>query len=313
MGASIDVTAGPEMSTDRGLSAHQAKLVGAFFLIYVVWGSNFLAIRYAIETIPPFLLMGIRSLLAGLCLYLWASLRSDERPTLAHWKAAAVVGVLLFLGCHGLLAWAQQRVPSGVAALAMATLPVWMTLLDWLWAGAARPGVPVWLGLVLGLLGLSVLVGPGSWGGAVDVTGLLAIQASGFAWALGSVQARRSHLPSSVVMSTGMQLMAGGAALTVVSLVSGEAMDFDLGAVSMRSLLGFAYMVVGASILAFTAYVWLLRVSTPSRVASYGFVNPLVAFVVGSTVGGEPLNARTAVAAVLILAAVAAILSGKRS
>ena len=313
MGASIDVTAGPEMSTDRGLSAHQAKLVGAFFLIYVVWGSNFLAIRYAIETIPPFLLMGIRSLLAGLCLYLWASLRSDERPTLAHWKAAAVVGVLLFLGCHGLLAWAQQRVPSGVAALAMATLPVWMTLLDWLWAGAARPGVPVWLGLVLGLLGLSVLVGPGSWGGAVDVTGLLAIQASGFAWALGSVKARRSHLPSSVVMSTGMQLMAGGAALTAVSLVSGEAMGFDLGAVSTRSLLGFAYMVIGASILAFTAYVWLLRVSTPSRVASYGFVNPLVAVVVGSTVGGEPLNARTALAAVLILAAVAAILSGKRS
>ena len=112
-------------------------MLGAFFLIYFIWGSNFLAIRYAIETIPPFLLMGVRSMLAGLCLYLWASLRSAERPTLAHWRAAAVVGVLLFLGCHGLLAWAQQRVPSGVAALGMATLPLWMTLLDWLWAGAA--------------------------------------------------------------------------------------------------------------------------------------------------------------------------------
>ena len=236
MGASIDLPA--RLEHRRGLDARQAKVLGAFFLIYFVWGSNFLAIRYAIETIPPFLLMGIRSLLAGLCLYLWAILSSDERPTLAHWRAAAVVGVLLFLGCHGLLAWAQQRVPSGVAALAMATLPLWMTLLDWLWAGARRPGLPVWLGLLLGLVGLAVLVGPGSWGGAVDVIGLVAIQVSGFAWALGSVQARRSHLPSSVVLSTGMQLIAGGAALTVVSLVSGEALTFT-GAVSMRSLLGF--------------------------------------------------------------------------
>ena len=294
------------------LGDHQAKVLGAFFLIYVVWGSNFLAIRYAIETIPPFLLMGVRSMLAGLCLYLWARLRSAEPPTLGHWRAAAAVGVLLFLGCHGLLAWAQGRVPSGVAALGMATLPLWMTLLDWLWAGAPRPGVPVWLGLGLGLLGLSVLVGPGSWGGAVDATGLLVLQASGFSWALGSIKARRSNLPGSVVLSTGMQLIAGGAALTIVSVLSGEAMGFDPGAVSMRSLMGFAYMVIGASILAFTAYVWLLRVSTPSRVASYGFVNPLVAVVVGSSVGGEPLNARTAMAAVLILAAVAAILSGRR-
>lgn len=295
-----------------GLGGHQAKVLAAFFLIYVVWGSNFLAIRYAIETIPPFFLMGVRSLLAGVCLYLWARLRSAEPPTLAHWRAAAAVGVLLFLGCHGLLAWAQGRVPSGVAALGMATLPVWMTLLDWVWASAPRPGLAVWLGLALGLLGLGVLIGPGSWSGAVDATGLLVIQASGFSWALGSIKARRSHLPRSVVLSTGMQLMAGGAALLVVALASGEIVGFDLRAVSARSMLGFAYMVGAASIMAFTAYVWLLRVSTPSRVASYGFVNPLVAVVVGSAVGGEPLTARTALAAVLILAAVAAILSGRR-
>jgi drug/metabolite transporter (DMT)-like permease len=294
------------------LGGHQAKVLAAFFLIYVVWGSNFLAVRYAVESVPPFLLMGVRSLLAGLCLYLWGRLRSGERPTLGHWRAAAVVGVLLFLGCHGLLAWSQQRVPSGVAALGMATLPLWMTLLDWLWAGANRPGLPVWLGLVLGLLGLAVLVGPGSWGGAMDGTAILALQASGFAWALGSVKARRSHLPTSVVLSTGMQLVAGGAALALVAVLSGEVVGFDPAAVSMRSVMGFAYMVIGASILAFTAYVWLLRVSTPSRVASYAFVNPLVAVVVGSAVGGERLTARTALAAVLILAAVAAILSGRR-
>jgi drug/metabolite transporter (DMT)-like permease len=310
MGASLDLPASLEHRP--GLDAHQAKVLGAFLLIYVIWGSNFLAIRYAIETVPPFLLMGVRSMLAGLCLYLWARLRSAEPPTLAHWRSASVVGALLFLGCHGLLAWAQGRVPSGVAALGMATLPLWMTLLDWLWAGAQRPGLAVWLGLALGLFGLGVLIGPGSWSGAVDSTGLLVIQASGFSWALGSIKARRSHLPGSVVLSTGMQLIAGGAALTVVSLVSGEARSFDLGAVSMRSLLGFAYMVGAASIVAFTAYVWLLRVSTPSRVASYAFVNPLVAVFVGSAVGGEPLTTRTAIAGALILAAVAAILSGRR-
>ncbi len=297
----------------RSPAVPRAQLMGAFFLIYVAWGSNFLAIRYAIETIPPFLLMGVRSLLAGLCLYAWGRVRSGEAPTLAHWRAALPVGILLFLGCHGLLAWAQGRVPSGVAALAMATLSIWMTLLDWLWAGAARPGLPVWIGLGLGLVGLAVLVGPGSWSGAVDILGLVVIQASALSWALGSIKARRSHLPKAVVLSTGMQLIAGGASLLVVALLSGEVRSFDPGAVSMRSVAGFAYMVVAASILAFTAYVWLLRVSTPSLVGSYAFVNPLVAVFLGAAVGGEPVTARTALAAVLILAAVAAILSGKRA
>jgi drug/metabolite transporter (DMT)-like permease len=302
----------PAEPNELHLGAHQAKLLGAFFLVYFVWGSNFLAIRCAVETVPPFLLMGVRSLLAGLCLYLWARLHTEERPPLAHWRAAAVVGVLLFLCGHGLLAWAQRRVASGVAALVMATVPLSMTLLDWLWAGALRPGVPVWLGLGLGLLGLATLVGPGSWGGTVDAIGLLALLASAFAWALGSVRARQVHLPSSVVLSTGMQLVSGGLALAIVSLASGEAAGFDAGAVSARSLLGFAYMVGASSILAFTAYVWLLRVSTPSRVASYAFVNPLVAVAVGSAVGGEPLTARTALAALLIVAGVAAILTGRR-
>jgi len=300
------------MSPGRGAAAPRAQVLAAFLLIYVVWGSNFLAIRYAIETIPPFLLMGVRSTLAGLCLYGWARLRSAPAPTHAHWRAAAIVGAMLFLGCHGLLAWAQGRVPSGTAALGMATLPLWMTLLDWLWAGAPRPSPAVWIGLALGLLGLAALIGPGSWGGAVDPIGLLVIQVSGFSWALGSVTARRSDLPRSVVLSTGMQLIAGGCTLMAVALVLGEVTTFDIRTVSWRSLGGFTYMVVGASILAFTAYVWLLRVSTPSRVGSYAFVNPLVAVLLGAAVGGEALTARTAVAAALILAAVAAILTGRR-
>ncbi len=288
------------------------KLLGAFFLIYFVWGSNFLAIRYAVETVPPFLLMGVRSLLAGFCLYVWARHQGAGRPELAHWRAAAAAGVLLFLGSHGLLAWAQQRVPSGIAALAMATDPLWMTLLDWLWARGRRPGVPVWIGLGLGLLGLGVLVGPGRWAGSVDAIGLLALLASAFAWAAGSILGRKSRLPSSVVLSTGMQLLAGGLALVLVSASIGEVAGFDPAAVSMRSVLAFAYMVVAASILAFTAYIWLMRVFTPSRVSSFAYVNPLVAVFVGWALGGEALTARIGVSALLIVAGVAAIVIGTK-
>lgn len=285
----------------------KAKLLGAFFLIYIVWGSNFLAIRYAVETIPPFLLMGVRSLLAGVCLFAWARLRGADRPTPRHWRAAASAGVLLFLGCHGLLAWAQQRVPSGIAALALATIPLWMTLLDWLWAHGPRPAGTVWIGIALGLFGLGVLVAPGRGIGAVGPIALVALLASAFAWAAGSIVGRKSRLPSSVVLATGMQLLAGGLALVAVSVGIGEAVRFDPTGVSSRSILGFVYMVVGSSILAFTAYVWLLRVSTPSRVASYAFVNPLVAVFVGWAFGGEAVTARTVVAALLIVAGVAAI------
>jgi drug/metabolite transporter (DMT)-like permease len=293
--------------------SRRLKLLGSYFLIYFVWGSNFLAIRYAVETVPPFLLMGVRSLLAGFCLYAWARLRGAERPSRQHWRAAAAAGVLLFLGCHGLLAWAQRRVPSGIAALGLATIPLWMTLLDWLWARGRRPGVPVWIGLGLGLVGLSVLVGPGRWSGSVDAIGVLALLASAFAWAAGSILGRKSRLPSSVVLSTGMQLLAGGLALVLVSAAIGEVAGFDPAGVSPRSILGFAYMVVASSILAFTAYVWLLRVSTPSRVASYAFVNPLVAVFVGWALGGEALTARTAVAALLIVAGVAAIVTRRKA
>lgn len=290
-----------------------ARLLAAFFLIYCVWGSNFLAIRFAVETVPPFLLMGARSLLAGLCLYGWARLRGVDRPTAQHWRSAAAAGVLLFLGCHGLLAWAQQRVPSGIAALALATQSLWMTLLDWLWARGRRPGLTVWIGLALGLLGLGVLVRPGGSKGSVDAVDLTALLASAFAWAAGSILGRKSRLPDSVPLSTGMQLLAGGSALTLVSAAAGELSRFDPASVSQRSLLGFAYMVGASSILAFTAYIWLLRVLTPSRVASYAFVNPLVAVFVGWAVGGEALTTRTTVAALLIVAGVAAIVTGRKT
>jgi drug/metabolite transporter (DMT)-like permease len=289
------------------------RVAAAFAAVYFLWGANFLAIRYAVEAIPPLLLMGVRSVLAGLCLYAWARWRGAERPTPKHWRSALLVGGLLFLGCHGLLAWAQRRVPSGVAAVLMATLPVWMVLLDWWVAGARRPGARVWAGLLLGLFGLVVLVGPGGLRteSSLDLLGVLALLVSAFAWAAGSIAARLRPLPSSVVLATGLELLAGGALLGLASALTGEASGFDVRTVPARAMLSFAYMVGASSLLAFTAFVWLLRVSTPTRVASYAFVNPLVAVLLGWAVGGEALTARLGVASALIVAGVAAIVTGR--
>jgi drug/metabolite transporter (DMT)-like permease len=283
------------------------RLLAAFGAIYFLWGSNFLAIRYAAEAMPPLLMMGVRSLIAGALLFAWARLRGGERPAPGQWPAAALVGTVLFLGCHGLLAWAEQTVPSGVAALVLATIPVWMTLLDAA-TGGARPGRQGVVGLALGLLGLLVLIGPAP-GEGTPFTDLLALVLSAFAWAAGSILSRRLPRPPSLVLASGMQLLVGGLALTGVGLALGEAGRLDAGALAPRALLSFAYMVVASSLIGFTAYMWLLRVSTPARVGTYAFVNPVVALVVGSVFGGESLGARTLGASLVIVAGVALIVA----
>ncbi len=284
------------------------RLAAALALVYLVWGSTFLAIRYAVETIPPFLLMGVRSLLAGLALYAWARVRGAEAPRRREWVPAAVVGALLFLGCHGTLAWAERRVASGVAAVVLATIPFWMALLDWVAAGGPRPAAPVWAGLASGMVGLAVLLRPEDFApGRADLGGLAALLGSAFAWAAGSIAARRLALPRSILLAAGMQLIAGGLLVLGVSVASGEAAGFAPDSVAPRSILALLYLVVLGSVVTFTAYVWLLRVSTPARAGSCAFVNPLVAVLVGSTVGAEPLSWRTGLAASLIVAGAATL------
>jgi drug/metabolite transporter (DMT)-like permease len=260
-------------------------VLAAFAGIYLVWGSNFLAIRLAVETIPPFLLMGVRSLLAGTALVAWSWWREGGRVWREPWIGAVVTGALLFLVGHGSLAWGARYVPSGTAALLMGTIPLWMVLLEWKILGAGRPAARVWLGLALGLCGIGLLVAPRSSQAGVLMaapivpTSVLLLGA--FGWASGSVGSRLIRLPESVVLSTGAQLAGGGLLLCATSLVSGE-LARPL-APSGRSLAALAYMIVMASIVTFTAYMWLLRVSTPSRVATYAFVNPVVAVFVGWT------------------------------
>jgi drug/metabolite transporter (DMT)-like permease len=292
------------------LSPPPLQLWAAFAAVYVLWGSNFLAIRFAAEAMPPFLMMSVRSLMAGALLFGWACLREGQRPAAGQWRAAMMVGPILFLGCHGLLAFAQTTVPSGVAALVLATIPVWMTVLDWA-AGGRPPARAAVAGLALSLAGLAVLMAPGA-SGPTPLWGLLVLVASAFSWAAGSILSRRLPLPSSLVLTSGMQLLTGGLALAVVGLALGEGGRIDTGAFSPRALLAFAYMVIAASIVTFTAYTWLLRVSTPARVGTYAFVNPVVALFVGWTIGGEGLDARTLATSLVIVAGVALIVTARK-
>lgn len=284
------------------------KLWGAFAALYVLWGSNFLAIRYAAESMPPFLMMAVRCLIAGAVLSGWAWLRDGARPRAGQWRSAAAVGALLFLGCHGLLAWAEQTIPSGVAALVMATTPVWLALLDWA-ANGNRPTSRAVVGLGLGLLGLVFLVRPGGAGASIALPVLVL---SAFSWAAGSILSRRLDLPGSLVLASGLQLLTGGVALAVVGLALGEAGRLDAGVLAPRAVGGFAYMVVVSSLVGFTAFTWLLRVAPPAQVGTYAFVNPVVALLVGHLVGGEAIAGATLVSSAVIVAGVALVVSGTR-
>lgn len=292
------------MTSHKGSSGKQAA---AFAAIYLLWGSNFLAIRYAAEAIPPFLMMGARSLTAGALLFAWAYARHGARPSPGHWRSALAVGTVLFVGCHGLLAWAETTVASGVAALVLATIPVWLALLDW-GTGGARPNSRVVAGLALGLSGLVVLVGPKP-GADVPLPGLVALLVSAFAWAAGSILSRHLPHPKSLVLTSGMQLLCGGAVLVVAGVALGELDRIEGGTWPPRALVAFAYMVVAASLIGFTAYMWLLRVSTPARVGTYAFVNPVVALFVGWAVGGELIEARTLGASFVIVVGVALVVT----
>jgi len=299
------------MSTSHEPIAHSRfALVLAFAIVYVVWGSTYLAIRFAIETLPPFLMAALRFLMAGTVLYVWARLGAGaEKPGRAQWKAAAVVGLLLLLGGNGLVVWSELRIPSGVAALLGGATPLWMVLIDWLRRDGVRPTAQVVLGLLCGLVGLVWLVGPDSLagGGRIDLLGAAAVVVAGMAWAAGSIYQRHAPMPRSPSLSTAMQMLTGGVGLFVVGSALGEWRAVDMATISLRSMLGFLYLMVFGSIIAFSAYVWLLRASTPARVSTHTYVNPIVAVVLGWALADEPLTPRMLVAMAVIMSGVALI------
>lgn len=284
------------------------KLLSAFASVYFIWGSTYLGIRIAIESIPPFLMAGTRFIIAGSLLYLWGRLRGSERPTSLHWRSAAIVGLMLLLIGNGGLSWSEQLIPSGIAALIVAVSPLWFILLEWM-QGGIRPSAGVLLGLFLGTFGIVVLIDPADLVGGVDVNilGAVVLLGASICWAVGSLYSRRASLPPLPSLANGMEMLAGGIALLVVSAISGELNNFHISTVTHRSLLGVAYLIVFGSIVGFSSYVWLLRATTPARASTYAYVNPIVAVFIGWLAADEPLHPRVVIAAVLIIAAVAAI------
>jgi drug/metabolite transporter (DMT)-like permease len=288
------------------------RVVASFAAIYLIWGSTFLAIRWAVETIPPFPMMALRCLVGGGILLALSRLREPGSawPTGRQWLGAAAVGMFLFVGCHGLLAREEQHVPSGVAALFLATIPLFVPLLAWGLTGSGRPSARTTGALVAGFGGVALLVAvQGSGGGGISVTdgGLLLLSA--FSWAAGTVATRVLPMPASPLTAAAAPLLAGSVALAIISLATGEASDVSVSAVSGRSLLGLGYLVVMGTVVTFAAYVWLLRHVPPTRVATYAFVNPAVAVLLGWAIAGESLSVGTLLATALIMVAVAVAVS----
>ncbi len=281
----------------------------AFAAVYVVWGSTYLAIRFSVETIPPFLMAASRFLVTGAVLYGFAALQRVPKPTKKQWISAGIVGSLLWLGGNGGVVWAEQTVPSGVAALLVATVPLWMVLIDWI-ATRRRPGFRVFAGLLTGLAGIWMLVRPGQT--SFYTTGSIVLVFASLSWALGSVASKRLDHSSSLPQATGMAMLVGSALLVAASAATGELFSFDWGGVSTRSFYSWAYLIVFGSFVGFMAYNWLLRVSTIERVSTYAYVNPVVAVLLGWLFAGEKLDKRTMLAAAVILIAVVLIQTATR-
>jgi drug/metabolite transporter (DMT)-like permease len=287
------------MGTSRG------KVVAALAAVYLIWGSTYLAIRFAVETIPPFLMAGTRFLVAGAVLYGWRRAVGVPKPTATQWRAATVVGALMLLGGNGGVVWAEQWVESGTTALIVASVPLWMVLLDWLRPGGRAPRVVVWVGILLGLAGVTLLLGEPDTGERYLAGWVVLILAS-ISWAAGSLYSRTASLPGPL-LATGMQMLAGGVLLVLAGLVAGEATGLDPDRFSTRSILSLLYLIGFGALIGYSAYVWLLRVTTPALASTYAYVNPVVAVFLGWLLANERLTPRIALASVVIVGAVALI------
>jgi len=292
-------------------------VVLAFAAIYVIWGSTYLGIRIAVETLPPFLMAGTRFIVAGMLLLAWLSWTRKVRPTPRQWRDNAIAGALLLLGGNGLVAWAEQTIPSGIATLVISIGPVFMVLLDWLVLVAggdpgrgARPTIATFAGLALGLLGLALLVGPDIAGNSSTPLGggrVLGLVVACATWSLGSLYIRYARQPAEPLTGSALQMLTGGGWLLAAAWLHGDFAQFDGAAVTVRSVVAWAYLVVVGSLVGFTTYVWLMKVSTPARVSTYAYVNPVVAVFLGWLIAGERVSGRMLLAAAVIVAGVAII------
>jgi drug/metabolite transporter (DMT)-like permease len=284
------------------------KVLVAFAIIYFVWGSTFLAIRVGVREVPPFLFAGMRFLVAGVVLYGWMRARGTPSPRAREWGAASFLAILIFVFDYGLLFWAEQRVPSGITAVMMATIPVFMAIGEIIFLRTQRLTWRLALALLVGMAGVAVLIGSVSLDEApVDVGGACALIFAAISWSVAALLSRKMTLPASKAMSSGAQMLSGGVFLMLAAALLGEFRGFHAQAVSREAWLALAYLIVAGSIIAFTAYVWLIHHESPTKVGTYAYVNPVVAVLVGYFLGGEPIGVRTIVGTALVLVSVVVI------
>lgn len=293
----------------------KTKVWAALLAVYIVWGSTYLGIRFAVETIPPFFHAAVRFLIAGTFLFIWRRMAGDPAPTRSQWKSAVIVGGLLLVGGNGLISLAEVSIPSGVAALIVATIPMFMVLIEALRPGGVKPSRGQVFGLLVGFGGVALLIGPSEFGGGTRefslVGGAIAISAA-FFWALGSIYNRNTDLPESTLLFTGMEMLMGSLGLFIVSGLLGEFGQLNVAAISTRSWLGLLYLITFGSLVGFTSYAWLLRNAPVSLISTYPYVNPIVAVFLGNLLAQEALNGRILLAAGIIVGSVVIINTAKK-
>ena len=304
-----------ETPADSGAAPHhrtsRTKLVLGFLVIYVIWGSTYLAIRWGVETIPPFVMGAVRFLIAGGALYAFSRWRGASRPTRREWRNSAIVGALLLFIGNGAVSWAEQRVSSGMTSLLVATVPLWLVLCEVV--QGERPGLAKWGGVALGLVGVALLVLPVDGGfstAAVDPAGAVVLAAGSLSWTIGSLYARTAVLARPASMAISMQMLSGGAMLLVLATATGELSQLSRDSISVASLWSLVYLIVFGSLIGFSTYMWLLSVASPTAVGTYAYVNPVVAVLLGVALAGERLPGRALLAMLVIVGGVAMVSLG---
>lgn len=291
----------------------RSAFVLAYAAIYLIWGSTYLGIRITLEAMPPFLMAGARFVLAGSLLLAFLKFRGAPWPTLQQWRINAVIGTLLLLGGNGLVVWAELTIPSGLTALLIGIGPLFIVLTEWAWPGGTRPTVITFVALIVGFFGVTWLAAPweSASSGRLDPAGVIAILGACIFWALGSIYSRHAKHGADPFIASSLQMLGGGAALSLVALLHGDFHQLDLRAITPRAWGALAYLVGIGSLGGFSTFVWLMKHSAPARVATYAYVNPVVAVILGWLILGEPITPRTLVASAIIVAAVAIITTEK--
>ncbi|TFG82095.1 MAG: multidrug transporter [Erysipelotrichales bacterium] len=292
----------------------QVLMILAFISVYLFWGGTYLGMKFALVSFSPALMAGLRHMSAGLILFTIGRLRRDSLPSLKEVKNAAIVGILLLLVGNGLVAWSEQRVPSAIASLMVASVPLWIALMNWRFGEKKQPSILQMTGILLGIFGIALLVLKSSQGGIgnFDIIGLMALLAASLAWSAGSLYSRFAKLPTSAFNNVSIQMMTGGFLLLTFALFNGEFTRLDVGMITNQALWAMAYLIFFGSVIAYTSYIWLMKNVNPTWVSTYAFVNPIVAVFLGWSLGGETLQGTALVSAIIILAAVIIITLSQR-